>query len=388
MGKRFHQFLLLAFCALFILTPSLGWMEQSIEYTSQGTGEAQVRYPVLIGMDNLFAMQSVNDAIFEKGQLGAHLNTLAAIQGGMGGKLQVEGKAEIFPSDTGHHLLTVHLLVRGRLPSGRNGSQHTPLMFDLANGQQIHIDAFLIDKDHAQEMFNQLALDSLEDQLSNYLDTSNLVPVPIDNALPDAVGIRFYYSADKLSLLSGNAASFRFLYHEIEDILKLSEGSLLSDLHLAEYLKVRNDSADRIRQSVLAGRLPGIGTALSDDLKSLLDKEQLAFDPEGFAQGKKYQLEDDAYRGTCLVSQDEKTVSGLFSKRMNLFGLMVGKTNKNEVVEVFPEHEAEARLEEAAAALYGIQPGTSLLYEFDDKHLQMFFDQEDELQAIYLSLAN
>lgn len=388
MYKALNRFFCLVLCTMLMLSPLTGFAEVTINFVLQKDEDNQVSYPELLGMDNLFVMQSVNDLIKTKGMIADHINTLTAIKNGLGGRLKMDSYANIYPSKTGHHLFAVLISAQGRLPGGRNGYMQTPMMFDLANGQEVSGDALFPDMSQAQMVIDQLAEDSLATELSNYLDISNLVPVPLKNTLLDEVGVWFYYPQNSLTLLSGKTASFRFLYHELGEILDVQEGSLLYDLQLTSHLTPQADSLDRIKHSLSHGRLPGIAVALQENLPDLLSREPLAFDPEGFPDGQKYQLENDAYRGTALVSRDEKTVAGLFSRRMNLFGLITGKSNLEDIKQVMQEPVASAPLDASAATLYGLQEGSSLQYRFSDNDLWMFLDQEGILQAIYLSTTN
>lgn len=119
-------------------------------------------------------------------------------------------------------------------------------------------------------------------------------------------------------------------------------------------------------------------------MRDTLDTYPLLHDPEGFVAGEKYQLEDDLFRGTWVLSKDDQTVTGLFSRRMNLFGLQTGKAAEAEIRGTLGEPAGSVSLNAEAAQLYGVPAGTMMEYAFADTALKLFLDKDQVLIAIWL----
>jgi hypothetical protein len=356
--------------------------EKLISLTRAEAGESYAEYPLLSGYDNAFAQESVNVQIQKEVQ--PHLNTLQILSAGGSGILQLDSEYMIFPSSDGHDVLSLLLTAEGRMPPGRTGHQYIPLLFDLANGQPVYTAVLWLDPAAAQAGLEEMTRNEFEDILSNYLNIEDLFPLPMDNALITTTGIGFYYPENSLTWLSGRSASIHYLYHELEGFLALGEGSLLGGLGIQARLSTQADSAEKIGQVALQGSLPGIDVKLGDSIENVVGAFKLLYDPEGFPGGESYQLEDDRFRGTILISTGNGSVTGILSKRMNLFGLITGRSKREEALSLLGEPPISMPLDTAAAGLYGLEPGSMDSYPYGEMELRLMYDMGDILRAIWL----
>ena len=370
----------LALLILNTASPSLANIQ--LDMKMEEAGDSFVEYPQLAGMDNAFVRDAVNTAM--KSAVEQHLNTLGILQAGTAGSLQVSSQAMIWPSSDGHDLLTVLLTAHGRMPNGRLGFQQIPLQFDLANAQPVGPEAVFTNPPDAKAWIENYLQEEFADALSNYLDLDAITPFPLERLLITKTGITFFYLENTLTWLSGRSASIHFLFHELENSLNMQEGSYLDNLGIPDLLAVSNETAQQIMDTVVQGSLTGLDASLGDLLVEVIERNKLQYDPEGFPDGEKYQLEDDRYRGTVLISRDSEQVYGMLSSRINLYGLITGRTKKEEAVEVLGQPVASIPMDFAAAGLYGFPEGTLDSYLFGQNELRLYYTQEEILHSIWL----
>jgi hypothetical protein len=86
-----------------------------------------------------------------------------------------------------------------------------------------------------------------------------------------------------------------------------------------------------------------------------------------------------------VVGQEDDLIQGIYARRMNLNGIMVGESGEEEIVKVFGEHSGKLPLDEQMAQLYAMQPGSILSYSFGDCQLMLNLDAEGILRTVYLS---
>lgn len=377
--KRFFA-LILALLSLSLFSAALA--ETTLDFIREDSGANYVTYPQLNGLDNTFVQDTLNAAIKEKIQ--PHLNTLLVLQSGTAGELKVVARAEIFEHSMGQHVLAVLLKAEGRMPNGRSGYQAIPMMYSLADAQEIPVSQILTDVDEARAHIEQDLDGQFADELSNYLDISALSPFPIENYLLTQTGITFFYPENSLSWLSGRSASITYLYHELKPMLNLEEGSLLSGLNIKLLNHGNEISPEDIKNTVAGGSLPGLDVRLGDTIESAIAKNKLQYDAEGFPTGEKYQLEDDTFRGTKIIANSEELVTALLSTRMNLYGLITGVTNRQETLTALGQPVLEMEMSQASAEQYGLPEGKLLTYPQEGTDLKLYFDASDTLYAIWI----
>ena len=382
--KRFTLLMTLLF-ALFCVNASA---EIVIQTVRQEAGEDSfVTYPKLQGFSDSLVQETINAHILSEGQIQDHLNTLLVLSSGVPGKLIVTYEAALFPSAENPSVFSVLIEAEGRMPNARNGHRFTPMMLDTGTGERISWEALFENPDQAQALIEEWVFDTLEPDLSNYINIALLTPFPIDRVLITDSGLSFYYPENSLVWLSGKSASIHFLFHELREWLNLEDGSLLSRLGVPESLQIQEISAEKIAEIVSRGELPGLDAKAGDSLDNLIAEHRLLYDPDGFMSGERYQLEKDRYRGVALISNDGQTVSGILTKRINLFGLITGETRREDTQRVLGVPEAGMELDQAAAQAYGVPMGTMDVYRFKIYALRFFYGEDDVLNAVMMSIA-
>ncbi len=341
-----------------------------------------VEYPQVQGMEDALIQDSINTAILE--QAASSLNTLTVLKAGSPGTIQASSQQWILHATSGPGVLSVLLTVDGRQPNGRTGYVQTPAMFNLEDGQAVTAEAVFLDVTEAAAWIEDYLLEQFDEDLSNYLDVQNLSPFPIENLLLTTSGISFYYPFDTMVWLSGRSASIHLLYHEIAPLLRLGEEDLLTLLGVNDQLMIADASLKNIEESVSAGALPGLDATLGGAMETLVEENRLQYDPEGYPEGELYQLEDDAYRGTFLISVDEASLSGILTKRMNLYGLITGRTTRTEIETLLGPAQFSLPMSDTAAQLYRVPEGTMLTYSYGNHELRLYVNTENTLGAIML----
>jgi len=346
------------------------------------SGASAVEYLQLEGLDNAYVQDTVNEAVVHAAS--AHLDTFAVLEAGSEGSLRLFSRADIWPSPERHDLLSVLLTAEGRMPTGRPGFEYIPLMFDLADGQAVTASDIFTNPQEALAWFEEDAYQRLSEDLSVYLDLEAISPFPLERLLVSRTGISFYYPPDTLTWLSGRSASFHYLFHEIQGLMNLSEGSFLAGLGIAGLLAPNEQTGRQVEEAAQQGRLPGLDASLGEALAEVIDRLKLLHDPEGFPEGEQYRMEDDSFRGSLLVSGDGQTVSGILSRRMNLFGLITGQADRAAVESALGQPFASLPLTESAAALYGLSEGSMSAYLYGDRELRIYFNQNGLMDAVWL----
>lgn len=372
----------LALISAFI--PGVAQTEGSVDMVSVAQHGGDVSYPVLKGFANTFVQDTINQTIMGEGGIQEHLNALATFSEAMPGNLKVVSSVQMLSSSTGQSLLAVLIEAHGNISPGPPSHRYTPLMFSLVTGQKISCEQIFIDCQSARSTLENRVDGMLSDELSNYLDAGALFPFPIERFLLSDTGISFYYPERGMAWLSGKSAFLHFNYDELEEMLNTQEGAVLNGLEVLNNLKPMDSARLSIETAVNSGTLPGIPVKVTSELSQVLASYPLLHDPEGFVEGQKYQLEDDRFRGTLVLSQDGKTVTGLFSKRINLFGLITGKSKLEEIKGVLGEPISAISINAEAAALYGVTSGEMVEYQYSQGIVKFFIDESQTLRAVWL----
>ncbi|MDD3109159.1 MAG: hypothetical protein PHH32_00775 [Eubacteriales bacterium] len=383
-----HRAVLL-FCMISLIFVSVPIMalepeEGAVRMVSEEAPGGQVIYPRLIEFANAFVQDSINQAVMDLGGVQGYLDALATFSSAMPGNLRVSSTALFLPSSQGQGLFSVLIEAQGNLGFGPPSHRYTPLVFSLSTGQLVRCENLFLDCKMARADIEEKLEDQLAGELSNYLDTGNLFPFPLERFLLTESGISFFYPENSMVWLSGKSAFVHFQYHELEGLLRLAEDGLFAGLDLLKGLNITGESKNLIDAAAQSGILPGFPIALGDDLGHMLEMYPLLHDPEVFVTGEKYQLEDDRFRGTVLISRDGRKVTGLLSRRLNLFGLLTGHTSIEEMISVMGEPAGNFPLSQEAAEFYGVPEGTMMAYQYPDAVIQFFTDNNNILSAIWL----
>lgn len=380
--KRLGAWLLLCLTAMALFRAKAESFQ--INWFETRTGDVNIRYPLLEGMQNRFAMDNINRAIMAEGGVSELL--MQAEKSGV--HLSVDAQVKIYELSPGQGLVCILIEASGNLNAGKPEHRYTPLVLKLADGSLLTLEAIFPNPEKLRETIAERVSEDVKADLSDYLDLQALEPLPFERFFISPEGISLYYPQDSLTLLSGKSASLFFPYHELYEDLEILKGSLIDSLGFLEKLSISSQSAEHIQNALQSGQLPGLPVKLHQNLQELIAQYGLQYDAEAFPGGQKYRLEPDLFRGSFITSNqkdDNQTVSGIIVYRTNLFGLIPGKSRLDACQSVLGQAQAQTALEDSAAALYGFQAGEWLEYQFGDLHLACIFDKDGVLQAFYLS---
>lgn len=384
-NRRFIAALCLSALMIAVLVPALA--APQISYLKEEQFDSFVSMPVLIGMENTFAQDSINKAIEEEGNFPFFLATLRALtEAGQTG-IRADSEARILGGEGG--ILSARVDASGRVGSGRPGHSLTPMMFHLTTGERVELGEIFADPDAAQMALEAFLEEELLPDMSSYLDAEALLPLPMERLMLDEAGINFLYDADQLTLLSGWPASLHLTFGEVEELLDLSEGSLLSVCGVPGVLALSEHSRDRIAASVAEGTLPGLPIVIGQSMDEIKGRYPLLTDPDAFPGGIKVHLEDGRFRGVTLTAMDgEDPLSGIISTRAAFAGLVTGKTLRDEALRALGDPMSSLTLDGAAAEQYGLTAGPLDSYVFGDKELALSWDEEGRLYALWIKPAH
>ncbi|MDD4710695.1 MAG: hypothetical protein PHD27_05475 [Eubacteriales bacterium] len=386
--KRFAV-VFLSLCLAYAGTPlALGQQTAPvIELKSQQAGSSGLSYPYLTGLPNLFVQDKINLQISEKGSIVLHEATLNSplLQGAQG--VKVWSEQHILSSVGVPAILSVVIFAEGKMPGGRLGYEATPMMFDLATGDEILSDALWTSREEAQEFFDKWVEEESSLNLNTYIDPDSALPVPIDYAVLTPYGVDVHYPPNTYTLLSDRSGVFSFYFHEIKTILNTAESSLLHRLDILADSQVTLLTKEKVMEAVAGGWLPGIGQVIGRKIDDVVAQYKELTDNEAFLSGEMYVLEDARFRDIFLTVLDGTTVEGILARRMNLFGLVTGATTRQTCIEILAEPLMQITLDEPLARQYAMQTGTAALYRAGSHTLMLAFDAGDVLHTVYLALA-
>jgi len=238
-------------------------------------------------------------------------------------------------------------------------------------------------------MIEAYLTDVVAPELNGYLDNRELLPLP-EQWYITAEGITFCYPIKQYGLLSNRAGMVRILWSEMEDQLITEEGSVPDRIGALRHLNFDEDSAALISEAVASGSLVGIPVSLGGSVKEATDTYKLLIDPELCDGGRLFSLEDDAFRGTWLItdtiseSWDQSEILGIRSDRIAFYGLRTGITTREAWQAVLGEPQTTLTLTADQADGWRLEPGTSDYYEYGGHRLRLHCNEEGVLVSLFL----
>jgi len=357
---------------------------QTTEIRTQ-LGENYVAYPQLEGMADEAVQQKINDDIVTASGVTNHLVTLVTLGQSPWG-LQVDYDITMETDK----VLSLVMSAKGKMPNGREGQAYSALTYSLATGERLALDALFEDADAAVSAMEQIAEESLTEELSGYLAYSQVTPLPRDAFTLDKDGITFWYPGEQLSLLSGYSGACQFYYEEIASYLRDGADELPKQLGLPEEALSPEEAKAAIIKSVEAGRLPHVPVALGDSMKDVVEKYRLVRTPDAFPGGRYFVLEAPAFRGVLLISDaiqsgyEASAVEGIQVKRGSLYGLAIGSTERSGWLSLLGEPDETMLFTENMAYDYNLPQGQSDVYHYGAYELRLHADEDGVLRAIQL----
>ena len=293
-----------------------------------------------------------------------------------GSGTKISSEACILTSEGVPYIFSALISVEGRLISGMRGHEYIPLMFFLETGEPVE----------TNDIFNSCAQEKidewLDDELDNmsFYDISEAFPVPINRSVLTKTGITISYPQNSFKFLSDRSAAFSFYYYELEDMLNLSDGSLLSKLDVFNL-----DNSELDKENLSKGELPNVPNILGKPIQEVLENYKELTDPERFVSAERYVLEAPEFRSIYpIVNDGDTAVSGILAKRMAIAGCVIDISKKQDIIKSFGEPIAVLPLEGVAAEQYFVPEGEGLMYNFNGFSVMITIDKQDVFTALLI----
>ena len=373
------------------------------EKTENGPAGSFVSYPVLNAEENPEAQalaEKINGYIQETAQIPAYIQLLSTLQaGGTGQKMDYDTSIPYVWDETGENLecapyVSLVLSAKGKMLMGRPSQAYYPMTLNMSTGEPVAFDDLFTDPEGAKAFMEACLEEEVEPTLSTYLENNQLFPVPYDRFFLDGYGnLILYYENSQLSFLSGDSGAVAFRYSELWDWLDTSpEGIPMRVLESPEQYSPTPPSMDEQMDNICMGTHPlygfGMEGSLGMPVGELLTRYPQAADSEYYPGGACFEVENAALRGTLILTDEkEETVAGVLSHRVDYFGIFTGKTTLAEAEALIgQEPTARLALDEAAAEIYRVCPGTAVIYKLNGDMFTLYADENGVVQYIKLAL--
>ena len=296
--------------------------------------------------------------------------------------------AEIIQSGETHTLGNVASLVlrwNGTQPDGTAGSAVRALVLDRTTGEGIRLEQLFSDADAAFDAMETIIENDVLSQLSDYMEYSELLPMPRDNYAIDAYGLTVFYPDDSYRYFDEQSGAVQFAWYELADYI--GEDSP------AYALAHGQDDMNALADAAQNGRLPGPmeRAAIGQKLGEVLSAYTLLTDPDYTKDSQVYLFEEAALRGWAVeipkyaeTDEADTPISAIRTTRADICGLTIGKTTKDELIERLGEPKETRSYDADSAADRMLEAGESLFFELSGRILQAHVNENGVLSCLIL----
>ena len=374
-----------------LLAAALAWMpcaqaDVQVRDVPMEIGENGVSYPQLEGMADENIQKAINDDIVLSGSVTAHILTLSTLG------QSAWGLRVTYTSHLDAAVFSVAISAKGKQPGGRDGHSYAAMTYDLATGRRATLEQVFTDPEQAVAFMEETAESTLGPELSDYMEQNQLAPLPKDSFCLDGDGITFYYPAEQFSYISGYAGSCQFTYEELTDFLRTDADALPARMGVLPKENKPEEQGVLIRTDASAGQLPHVPVTLGQPMPQVVAAYRLVRTPDAFPGGRYFVLEDAAFRGVLLISDNMETgyersvVKGIQAKRGGLHGLLIGKANREDVLAVLGQPDETIVFTEGMAYDYNLPVGQSDVYRCGTYELRLHTDENGTLRCVQLGM--
>jgi hypothetical protein len=276
------------------------------------------------------------------------------------------------------------------MPNSRQGQNCPSLTYDLTTGKRISADALFEDLAEAVAWMAEEALSTLGEEISDYEDSSALLPLPVEHFSLDAYGITFWYTPEQFRTVNGRTGACRFDYPEIQHLLRKNEGDLPAAIGMLDAEITPEESKNIILQAMTDGKLEHLPVALGQSMTAVTATYGLTRTPDEFPGGRYFVLEHPLFRSVLLISDamesgwEQSTAEGIQMRRGAIGGLLIGQAMQQDVEMVLSTPSEVIQITENMAYDYGLMTGECYLYHHNDRTLRFYFDEGSVLRAVQL----
>ena len=340
-------------------------------------------YPQLSGWHDGAVQQMINDDIVLSAGITSHMITFATLTPDSLWGLQVTYEAYVT-----ERVASFVISAEGKMPNGRQGQTNTALSYDLLTGQRIQPEALFADVAEAQLWLEEEALRTLGEEISDYEDSSALLPLPMNDFSLDAYGITYWYAPEQFSTISGSAGACRFDYSEIQPLLLMEEASLPVETGMVLPSQTQDERLQAIHAAMEAGALEQLPVTLGDPMPDLVEAYGLTRTPDEFPGGRYFVMEHPMFRSILLISDameadyTHSVLQGIQLRRGALCGLVVGQATRDEVLALMGTPDETILITDNMAYDYNLPTGECALYHHSGRTLRFYYDDSSVLTAI------
>lgn len=281
----------------------------------------------------------------------------------------------------------VSLILRwnGTQTDGTAGSAVRALVLDRTTGEEIRMEQLFSDADAAFDAMETIIENDVLSQLSDYMEYSELLPMPRDNYAIDAYGLTVFYPDDSYRYFDEQSGAVQFAWYELADYI----GEDSPAYALAHGQGDMNALADAAQN----GRLPGPmeRAAIGQKLGEVLSAYTLLTDPDYTKDSQVYLFEEAALRGWAVeipkyaeTDEADTPISAIRTTRADICGLTIGKTTKDELIERLGEPKETRSYDADSAADRMLEAGESLFFELSGRILQAHVNENGVLSCLIL----
>lgn len=280
---------------------------------------------------------------------------------------------------------SIAVIWQGEQADGTRGCSVQSLAIDLETGKEIALEALFVDPETAFAEMEDIIETQIIDELSDYMEYADLLPMPRDCFSYDESGLTIYYPQERYLYFSGRSGAVHFAWHEIDHLIA-QNGAVYT------ISRPQAAGAQAIEEQATTGKLPGMAAfGVGDLLGDALDAYTLLSDPDYTTESLVYQFEDESLRGFALeipkyaeTDENETPISAVRSTRCAIFGLETGKTTKADAIALLGEPEQTRSYNANQADGMMMMPGESLLYSLGGHVLQLHFDEDGVLSTVFI----
>ncbi len=276
---------------------------------------------------------------------------------------------------TAGNVVSLILRWNGTQTDGTAGSAVRALVLDRTTGEEIRLEQLFSDADAAFDAMETIIENDVLSQLSDYMEYSELLPMPRDNYAIDACGLTVFYPDDSYRYFDEQSGAVQFAWYELADYI----GEDSPAYALAHGQGDMNALADAAQN----GRLPGPmeRAAIGQKLGEVLSAYTLLTDPDYTKDSQVYLFEEAALRGWAVeipkyaeTDEADTPISAIRTTRADICGL----------IERLGEPKETRSYDADSAADRMLEAGESLFFELSGRILQAHVNENGVLSCLIL----